>query len=174
MAKKGLKIFGIGVGSLIIVVGTIVGILIATGIIKTKQDPNSEQSSSSNNETPTSEGGAVMPPTFFCRNIPTITNFSQDSEKKYTLYFSQGIEPRCAEGVYWWYSVNVRANNGQAFGQLVQFKPSPNQTSLKIDLEAYSPVINSIEGEIYIYVTSKTSIRQVVSESNTFHFSFSK
>jgi hypothetical protein len=61
MAKKGLKIFGIGVGSLIIVVGTIVGILIATGVIKTKQDPDLP-SSNSDVETPDPLGpGAPNP-----------------------------------------------------------------------------------------------------------------
>jgi hypothetical protein len=35
MVKRGLKVFGIGIGTLVVVVGVIVGILFATGVIKT-------------------------------------------------------------------------------------------------------------------------------------------
>jgi hypothetical protein len=60
MAKKGLKIFGIGAGTLVIVVGIIVGILIATGVIKTKQEPKT--SPNSDVKTPDSLGpGAPNP-----------------------------------------------------------------------------------------------------------------
>lgn len=38
MAKRGLKLFGMGVGTLVVLAAIIVGILFATGVIKPKQD----------------------------------------------------------------------------------------------------------------------------------------
>jgi len=38
MVKRGLKLFGIGFGTLVILAGVVVGILFATGVIEPKQD----------------------------------------------------------------------------------------------------------------------------------------
>jgi hypothetical protein len=150
MAKRGLKIFGMGLGTLAVLAGIIVGILFATGVLGKQESPSDEPS------TPSSSGGAVMPPITFCKKPPKMFNFSKNFHGSYILYFTPGIRKECI-GLYdWYYGVNVKRDDNRAYGYLKPFNPTPGQASIDdIDIGSFPPEIKSVSGEVFIRAIPK-------------------
>lgn len=85
MASRGLKLFGIGIGTLIILIGVIVGILFATGVIKFKDvKENPDTTYPSGKSTDMIDAGRI-----------TISNLTNAGKNAVTYY----VDSTCNHGL---------------------------------------------------------------------------
>jgi hypothetical protein len=155
MVKRGLKLFGIGFGTLIILAGVIVGILFATGVIKPKEQPDTPKEATE---------------TKFCRKIPKPVAFSKKSPGVYTLYFIPEIRSECIDQYTWHYNVDVRSDDGRARGFSQGFIPFPGQSQIDIEIGSFPEHIKNIEGEVYLYTRTYGTGRGLDSEKLHYNF----
>lgn len=161
MAKRGLKIFGIGVGTLVVIVGVIVGILVATGTIgKTFEGLTSSSLKSS-----TSNGN--------CEQMPNVTSFQRVDNNTFRISFTP-ISGDCTttKNWSWQYTFNGYGPNGIHIqsSDSGSFQASSGQSFVDINFEApynnpYSPVGGSITGEVWLQTTNADGTGDLLSSN---------
>jgi hypothetical protein len=165
MAKKSLKIFGIGIGTLIIVVGVIIGILFGTGVLGKKSSSPSEPPSP---DDPSPHGGQ----TTCLANPPKVYNFTKNFHGSYILYFTPGLRNECVEKYDWRYGINVRRDDHRAYGQVNEMNATTGQATVdNIEIDADPSKVKWVEGEVWIQGIPKDGTGGII-KSNEYRYRF--
>ena len=136
MARRTTKIVIISILVLIVLTGTVIGILFATGVLGKK--PASQPSPG-----PTPPPGPLNP-VVNCDQMPNVSSFIRNLDGTYRMSFSPIAESCVGRAWYYMYYMNVQPGNHAGETQN-EFKASPGQSFIDIDLDLpfdkpYSPV----------------------------------
>ena len=152
MVKRGLKLFGMGIGTLVILAGIVIGILFAAGVLKV---PSKESPSEPSTEE--DESKDILHPTKYCGNVPTITSFERvtifgSMFPKYRVTWSEPIQDQCASSMRWWICQSMTNEKGQG-GQTCQtFNLTTGQTYYDLTLDTYDVIV---KGDVWLKMIPK-------------------
>ena len=166
MAKRGLKIFGLGIGGLIVVVGILVGILFATGVIKVPSKDSSSPGSADENK-----DEDILHPTKYCADTPNVTSFEKVTIfgsifPKYRISWSEPIKDQCESSMEWYYCLNITDDKGRTGQSCTTFRPTAGQTYYDITLDKYR---QELKGNVWLKVHGKDGSGKS-KESNKYPF----
>lgn len=166
MAKRGLKIFGLGIGGLIVVVGILVGILFATGVIKVPSKDSSSAGTTDGNKDEDDKKD-ILHPTKYCADVPNITSVERiGMSSNYRISFSKPIQDECVSSMNWWICQKMSNPSGQTRQGCQSFKPIPDQNYYDLTLDNY---VQKLEGNIWLKIVSKSGGGET-KESNKYPF----
>lgn len=140
ISKK--SIFG-GVFGLVLVVGIIVGVLFATGVL----GKQSSGGSSSTPIIPIIPGKTPISPTSYCGQMPTVQSVTPIGDYTFRVSFTPINDP-CTQLQSWTYWYSMTIPNGETSQTGTMFRPTSGQTFL--DIQLGSPTDSGSTGYVWL------------------------